>query len=276
MPGNPETDISIAMELNYFRINQAEYFVPLAIKIPGSELTLAKRKGADRTVIDFIGEIRDEFGSTITNLRDKVDIGLSGSVATELSKHPISYEAGLTLFPGKYTIKFLARDGVTGPIGTYQTQFVIPNLAKERPIPLSSVVVRSPRVAMKYVLFSSKKGSGDRANPLFNGKDKLIPSVTRVFYTDKPMYVYLQAYQDADKKQSLLAAITLLSGHKQIFVSSFQKPSIKVQHGFIANEFQFGLPLTQIPAGRYICQVDVFDPTSHQVSFRQIPIVIAH
>ena len=68
MPGNPETDISIAMELNYFRINQAEYFVPLAIKIPGSELTLAKRKGADRTIIDFIGEIRDEFGSTITNL----------------------------------------------------------------------------------------------------------------------------------------------------------------------------------------------------------------
>jgi hypothetical protein len=37
MLGNPETDISIAMELNYFRINQAEYFVLLAIKIRAFE-----------------------------------------------------------------------------------------------------------------------------------------------------------------------------------------------------------------------------------------------
>ena len=40
---NPITDITIAMEVNYFQLNRAEYFVPVAVKIPGSELALARR-----------------------------------------------------------------------------------------------------------------------------------------------------------------------------------------------------------------------------------------
>ena len=46
---NPVTDINIAMEVNYFQLNSAEYFVPVAVKIPGSELALARRGGASET-----------------------------------------------------------------------------------------------------------------------------------------------------------------------------------------------------------------------------------
>ena len=74
MQGDPITDLTIALELNYFRLNAAEYFVPLTVKIPGRELALAKRRGADHTVIDFIGEVKDEYGTTIQNVRDKVDV----------------------------------------------------------------------------------------------------------------------------------------------------------------------------------------------------------
>jgi hypothetical protein len=66
-------------------------------------------------VIDFIGEIKDEYGTTIQNIRDKVDIKLSGSTAAELATRPIEYDTGFTLLPGKYKIKFLARDAETGP-----------------------------------------------------------------------------------------------------------------------------------------------------------------
>ena len=45
---NPITDITIAMEVNYFQLNRAEYFVPVAVKMPGSELALARRRGAAR------------------------------------------------------------------------------------------------------------------------------------------------------------------------------------------------------------------------------------
>src|SRR5208282_4096136 len=74
MLGDPITELTIAMEVDYFQLNHAEYFVPIAVKIPGSELALARKGGAERTLIDFIGEVRDEYGTAIQNVRDKVDV----------------------------------------------------------------------------------------------------------------------------------------------------------------------------------------------------------
>lgn len=102
------------------------------VKIPGRELALAKRFGAEHTLIAFVCEIRDEIsGITVGNVRDNVNIKLSDATASELARRPIEYDTGFTLTPGRYTIKFLARDDETGRIGTYQTTFVIPNLNKE-------------------------------------------------------------------------------------------------------------------------------------------------
>ncbi|MDE3105373.1 MAG: VWA domain-containing protein [Acidobacteriota bacterium] len=271
---DPETDIPIALELNYFRINQAEYFVPLAVKIPGSELALAKRKGADRTVIDFIAEVKDEFHVTVANLRDKADIVLSGPLASELAMHPISYQAGLTLLPGKYSLKFLARDSVSGRIGTYQTQFQIPNLSRNLEIPISSVVIGNQKTAVKYLLFSSKKGSGDRDNPLFDGRDKLVPSVNRVFSSHKPIYVYLQAYQPPNDTDQLVAAVTIVDRQGQVFSSGFQQPQQRSRHGMTTDEFLIDVTVPDLPPGQYTCQVGLFSPTRRQVVFRQIPIAI--
>ena len=128
---NPITEITIAMEVNYFQLNRAEYFVPVAVKIPGSELALARRGGASRTMIDFIGEVKDDYGVTIQNVRDRLDIRLNDQTAAELARRPIQYETGFTLLPGKYVLKILARDSETGRIGTFLAPFTIPNLNRE-------------------------------------------------------------------------------------------------------------------------------------------------
>src|SRR5260370_39048302 len=104
----------------------------MVVKVAGREVGLGKRGGAEPTLIDFVGEIKDVYGgTTVTNVRDKVNIKLSDATAAELAKQPIEYEAGFTLLPGKYMIKFLARDDETGRIWNYQTTFGHPNLNKE-------------------------------------------------------------------------------------------------------------------------------------------------
>src|SRR5712672_4045093 len=161
MLGDPITDLTIVMEVDYFQLNRAEYFVPMVVKIPGSELALARRGGAEHTLIDFIGEVKDEYGTTIQNVRDKVDIKLSDATVAELAKRPIEYDTGFTLLPGKYKIKFLARDAETGRIGTYEAQFVVPNLNKEdKRIPISSVVLSSQRVDKRDALYNAAKDKG--------------------------------------------------------------------------------------------------------------------
>ncbi len=164
MMENPVTDITIAMEVNYFQLNRAEYFVPVGVKIPGSELVLAQRGGAARTVIDFIGEMKDDYGITIQNVRDKLDIRLNAETASQLAKRPIQYETGFTLLPGKYVIKILARDAETGRMGTFQTNFTIPNLNREeKRIPTSTVVLEQPaRSAVRCDLQRAAEAAGRR------------------------------------------------------------------------------------------------------------------
>ncbi len=172
MLGDPITDLTIAMEIDYFQLNRAEYFVPIIVKIPGRELALAKRFGAEHTLIDFVCEVKDEVsGMTMTNVRDFVNIKLSDATAAELAHRPVEYDSGFTLFPGRYSIKFLARDDETGRIGTFQTSFVIPDLNKVvQRVPISSVVLSSQRVSLNDALYNSTRGKeaakDDAANPL--------------------------------------------------------------------------------------------------------------
>jgi VWFA-related protein len=275
---NPVTDIDIAMEVNYFQLNSAEYFVPVAVKIPGSELALARRGGASETLIDFIGEVKDDFGNTIQNLRDKLDIKLSGSTAAELATHPIQYETGFTLLPGKYTIKYLARDSETGRIGTFQTSFMIPNLNKElKRVPISSVVLSSQRVALGDSIYNVKqKIDPDAANPLVLDGQKLIPSVTRVFSKSRDLYVFLQAYErDATTTMRPLVAFV---GFYRGQVKAFETEPLAVGDGMDAKSkavpLRFVLSLDKLPPGQYDCQVTVLDPAGQKAAFWQAPVVL--
>src|ERR1019366_791369 len=57
--GDPVTDLTVAMEVNYFRLGRDRYFVPVSVKIPGSDIELARKGGAESTRLDFIGEVKD-------------------------------------------------------------------------------------------------------------------------------------------------------------------------------------------------------------------------
>ena len=274
---NPVTDITITMEVNYFQLNSAEYFAPVAVKIPGSELALARRGGASETLIDFIGEVKDDFGNTIQNLRDKLNIKLSDSNASQLATHPIQYETGFTLLPGKYVIKYLARDAETGRIGTYQMPFTIPNLNKEeKRVPISSVVLSSQRVPLGDSIYNVKqKINGEAANPLVLDGQKLIPSVTRVFSKSRDLYVFLQAYErDATNIRPIVAFVSFYQGQVKVFetvpLAAMQESDAKSK----AVPLRFSLSLQKLPPGQYDCQVTVLDPTGQKAAFWQAPIVV--
>ncbi|ADV81320.1 VWFA-related domain-containing protein [Terriglobus saanensis SP1PR4] len=281
MLGDPITELTIAMEINYFQLNRAEYFVPLVVKIPGRELSLAKQHGAEHTLIDFVGEIKDNYGdTTVTNLRDNVNIKLTDATAAELAKRPIEYDAGFTVLPGKYTIKFLARDDETGRIGTYQTTFVIPNLNKEeKHVPTSSVVLSSQRVDPKDALYNAAKGKDlakeSAVNPLVQNGQKLIPSVTRVFSRGRDLYVYLQAYEQASESAApLVSFVTLLQGKTKVFESRPIEAPRAVDAHLQKIPLNFTLDLKTLPPGEYTCQVTVLDTASQKASFWQAPILL--
>ncbi len=278
MLGDPITELTIALEIDYFQLNTAEYFVPIMVKIPGSELALARKGGAERTVLDFITEVKDDFGTTMQNVRDKADIKLSDTTAAELAKRRIEYPTGFTLLPGKYSVKFLARDAETGRIGTYQTKFLIPNLNKEeKRIPISSVVLSSQLVEIKDAIYnaSKEKDKSEVANPLVQDGQKLIPSVTRVFSKAKDMYVYLQAYEPAAATvQPLVAFVSFYRGQTKVFETAPLTVTEGLRNKIKTVPLKFSLSLDKLLPGEYNCQVTVLDPTGQKAAFWQAPVML--
>jgi VWFA-related protein len=275
--GDPITDMDIVMELDYFRLGRDRYFVPLVVKIPGSEIELARHGGAESTRLDFIGEIKDAKGATVGNVRDNIQVKLKGDTAQQLSKTTLEYDTGFTLAPGAYTAKFLARENETGKMGTFETKFEVPDLGTEQKyLPISSVVLSNQRQKLDAAVATAEKDKKIlAAHPLIQDGVKLVPSVTRVFRTDQNLYVYLEAYQPAaDTTQPVTAYVSFYRGK----VKAFQTETLHVSEGLNpktkAVPLRFSVPLAKLQPGRYTCQVSVMDPTAQKFAFWRAPVVV--
>jgi hypothetical protein len=213
-------------------------------------------------------------------MRDNVNIKLSDATEAELAKRPVEYDTGLTLLPGKYTAKFLARDDETGRIGTFQTSFVIPNLNKEdKRVPISSVVLSGQRVDLKDAIYNAAKEKeqikDNAANPLVLNGQKLIPSVTRVFSKSRDMYVYLQAYeQAAPTVEPLIAFVSFYQGQTKVFETQPMEVASGMSNSLKTMPLRFSIGLNALSPGDYDCQVTVLNPTGQKSAFWQAPITL--
>jgi VWFA-related protein len=277
MLGDPVTDMSLALELDYFRLARDRYFVPLAVKIPGSEIELARHGGAESTRLDFIGQVKDAKGTLVGNVRDNIEVKFKGETAQQLAKTTLQYDTAFTLAPGNYSVKFLARENETGKMGTFESKLVVPDLTGEQKyLPISSVVVGNQRERIENAIATAERDKKLLAqHPLVQDGQKLIPSVTRVFRKDQNMYVYLEAYEpSADSAQPVVATLSFYRGK----VKAFETEPLQVADGLNpktkALPLRFSVPLAKLPPGRYTCQVSVLDPTAQKFAFWRAPMVL--
>jgi len=273
---DPITDIPIAVEINYFQVSSAEYFVPISVRMPGSELIRARPTGDTKAVIDMIGEIKTEHGATVRNARDKLEFTLDAASATETARRPIQYETGFTLLPGAYMVKVLARDATTGRIGTFLQKFVVPNLEREfERLPISTVVLSSQRVAPGTALYSvQQRIPATMANPLIHDGLKLVPSVTRTFKVNQPLFIYLQAYErDASAIRPLVAfAAFYRDGLKVFETQAIGFDTWDEQYKAVS--IRLSVSPGQLEPGTYECQVAVLDPSGNRAAFWRAPVVM--
>ena len=266
---DPITDIPIAVEVNYFQLDPAEYFVPVSVRMPGSELTRPRETSA-RAEIDMIGEVKDEYGVTIRNAKDRLAFTLDPAKAAQVARRPIQYETGFTLLPGKYAIKILARDTTTGRIGTFLQSFTVPNLEREHVrLPISSVVLATQRATRGDALFNVKeKIASDVGNPLVHDGRKLIPSVTRTFSAGRPLFVFLESYErDAAVMRPLVAFVSFYRDG----ATAFETGPLGISEGLDpkskAVPIRFTIVPGHLPPGSYDCQVTVLDPSAGRAAF---------
>ena len=57
-----------------------------------------------------------------------------------LAARQVLYQTGVTLPPGRFSVKVVVRENTTGQMGTFETPIVVPEL-KQAPVKVSSIVL---------------------------------------------------------------------------------------------------------------------------------------
>jgi len=278
--GDPITDLNLVAQVNYFRLARDRYFVPFSVKIPGSEIALAKSKGNSKADLDFVGQLSDSKAKTVGAVRDEMVIPIAQSSLTELNNRTIAYDTGFAVGPGTYSLKFLTRENETGKMGTYETKIVIPDLAADQPtkIKTSSIVLSSQRSPLKAALAKADPNSKSAdANPLVEDGQQLVPSITNVFRKDQNLYLYMEVYDPtlgADQKPSVAATLAFYRGKNKMFESEPVYLTDFIPQRGQTLPVKFQVPLSKLPTGVYECQINLIDENGHKFGIQRSEIKV--
>jgi VWFA-related protein len=281
--GDPVTDLPLALQVDYFRVGLTAYFVPVSIKVPGSVIALAAKGGASVTQLDFLGQIQDERKATVGNVRDFIKIQLDQDKAVALGKKSFQYDAGFTLEPGRYSMKFVVRENITGKMGTFQTKFIVPDLAADTSgLKMSTVIWSSQREKVTAAVGSAEKITKKEmtANPLIVGDEKVIPNITKVFRRTSNLYVNFDVYDAKPDPANANARRVKVSmslfntkGAKAFEVGPLDETQLTGTRPE-AVPVQFQVPLKDLAPGKYQCQINVVDEVGRKFAFPRTPLVI--
>ncbi len=280
---NPVTDLPIAVEVDYFRMEKTKYFVPIAVKIPGSALAFRSKGAKQATELDFIAEVYDDRNRSAATVRDTIPLKLAGDLAGQVARKNIQYDTGVTLTPGKYRLRFVARENGEGKVGTYESKFVIPDVGAEKTLRLSSVVLSNQRDPVAAEVAGAKNSKKlMQNNPLIADGKKLVPNVTKVFRVNQNMLVYVEVYDpnipdampENFRRAAVSASLALYKDDKKVFES----PSVRASR---LSETRAGtlpvwlqMSMAKIPPGTYDAQVNLIDEFGKKFAFPRASLAV--
>ena len=280
---DPVTEIPLALEYDYFRISPTAYFVPISVKVPGSLIDLKGKGTGGDTEFDFIGNILNERKAQVGYFRDNIKVHLDAEKKETLASRSFAYDAGCTLPPGRYRLRFLVRENQSGKMGTWDQKFVIPDLsADSMTLKTSSVIWSGQKDPLKAAVGAAEKANQKTvdADPLILGNEKLIPSITRVFKRSQNLYIAFDVYDaapDPAKPASRRVAVTM-SLFNQKGMKSFEAGPVmateQVSTRPNATPVQLQVPLKGIAPGNYVCQLNIVDEAGRKFTFHRADVVI--
>jgi VWFA-related protein len=266
------TDLDVFLSAAYFRLSDSRFYVPVSLVVPGSEIPFTNSGDKDKATLDIIGVVRDELQRPVGNVRDTVKLNLDES--QQVRRKNVQYQAGFTLPPGKFHLKFVLRENQSGRLGSFETDVVIPDYKREKaPLKLSSVVMGTQ---------IQNAGKRKSENVLAKDGAELIPNVLHVFSPAQHLYFYYEVYEpakdthaaDKTKQIRLLTSIQFFQGRVKQFETALVEAHQLTAPDRKAAVFQFDVPLSQLKPGLYTCQVTVIDDAAGTFAFPRLALLV--
>jgi hypothetical protein len=252
--------VPLLVTAGWFRLAVDKYYVPVSLVVPGEAVPPSK----DKVTLDVAGFIRDERGVPVGRIRDTLTV--PPSTTDTLASRQVLYQTGVTLPPGRFSIKIVVRENTTGQMGTFETRVVVPEL-KQAPVKVSSLVLSTQlqNVAGRKTV-----------SPLVRDGVELVPNLTHIVARGQKLYFYYEVY-DPTAENGMPQLRTNLAFYRNK-VKVFETPVVERtqvdstdRHAAI---FQFEVPADSFKPGLYTCQINIIDEVSGHFAFPRLEVYV--
>jgi VWFA-related protein len=256
----PATDVPLFVTAGWFRLAADKYYVPVSLVVPGSAVPPSK----DKVTLDVAGFIRDERGVPVGRIRDTLTVPPGSTDA--LAARQVLYQTGVSLPPGRFSVKVVVRENTTGQMGTFETPIVVPEL-KNAAVKVSSLVLSTQlqNVAGRKTI-----------SPLVRDGVELVPNLTHIVGRNQKLYFYYEVYDPTPDNGATQLRTSLAFYRGKVKV--FETPSVERTRVDAADRraaiFQFEVAADSFRPGLYTCQVNIIDEVAGRFAFPRLEMYI--
>jgi VWFA-related protein len=258
------TDLPVLVTGSWFRLAADKYYVPIALTVPGSAVPVANDK--DPVTLDVLGMVRDERNFPVGRFRETLK--LPPGTGTTLAGKQILYQSGVTLPPGRFSVKVVVRENTNGSMGSFEAPVIVPEL-KQAPMKVSSVILSTQ--------LQPVAGKGKTTNPLVRDGVQLLPNLTHVVGKDQKLYFYYEVYDPGEANGTppqLRTSLAFYRGKVKVFETPVvEKTSVDAPDRHAAL-FQFEVPASEFKPGLYTCQINIIDTVAGKFDFPRMLFVV--
>jgi len=257
----PATDVPLFVTAGWFRLATDKYYVPVSLAVPGS----AVPPSPDKVTLDVAGFIRDERGFPVGRIRDTLTVPPAG--ADGLAARQVLYQTGVTLPPGRFSLKVVVRENTTGQMGTFETPIVVPEL-KNASVRVSSVVLSTQ--------LQNAPANRKTVSPLVRDGIELVPNLTHIVGRDQRLYFYYEVYEPGAENGApqLRTNLAFYRGKVKVFETPVVDRTQIDAADRRAAIFQFDVPADSFKSGLYTCQVNIIDEVAGTFAFPRLELYV--
>jgi len=258
------TDLPVLVTGGWFRLAPDKYYVPVAVTVPGAAVPVANDK--DLVTLDVLGMVRDERNFPVGRFRETLK--LPPGTEKTLAGKQVLYQSGVTLPPGRFSVKVVFLENTTGQMGSFEAAIVVPEL-KQAPMKVSSVVLSTQLQTVAV------KGKTD--NPLIRDGVQLLPNLTHVVGKDQKLFFYYEVYDPGQANGSgpqLRTSLAFYRGKVKVFETPVVERTTVDAPDRHAALFQFEVPASSFTPGLYTCQINIIDTVSGKFDFPRMMFAV--
>jgi VWFA-related protein len=255
------TDLPVMMTGGYFRMAADRYYVPIAVAVPGHAVPLSEKDGVS---LDVLGMVSDEQGRPLGRMRETMKF--PAAAGATLAGKQVLYQSGVTLPPGRFSVKVVVRENGTGKTGSFEAPLTVPEL-KQAPVKVSSVILSTQL---------QPAAGGRNASPLVRDGVQLVPNVTHVVAREQKLFFYYEVYEPGEVEggPQLKTSLAFFRGKVKVFETPAVDRSTLDAPDRKAALFQFELPAGSLTPGLYTCQINIVDAASGTFAFPRLAFYV--